>query len=178
MLLSGYRLHRLHRHLGVHRYNDLQTWANKKMRVESCAMRDWKGYTALSISVCLSRQSFRSRRRVVASIVADNLQSTIKMPIEHEYTLPTNSNEKTARAIALLRTRLSKFETEHGRLGGLSYQPVEPDEAVITTSPKAGTTWLQQVRDCVVVCVCLCMFRSMCECNHSRKLHLIFFEKS
>jgi hypothetical protein len=27
---------------------------------------------------------------------------------------------------------------------GLSYVPKSPDEVVITTTPKAGTTWLQQ----------------------------------
>jgi hypothetical protein len=68
------------------------------------------------------------------------------MPIEQEHSIPTHVNEQTARAIALLRSRLSNFETEHGRLLGLSYQPVESDEVVITTSPKAGTTWLQQVK--------------------------------
>ena len=46
--------------------------------------------------------------------------------------------------IALLKSRLGRFETEEGRLSGLNYQP-RPNDVVITTTPKAGTTWLQQV---------------------------------
>jgi hypothetical protein len=49
-------------------------------------------------------------------------------------------------AIALMKQRLSGFETEQGRLQGLSYVPLKDDEVVITTTPKAGTTWTQQVR--------------------------------
>lgn len=53
------------------------------------------------------------------------------------------SNEESE-AIALMKKRLSGFETEKGRLFGLSYTPKFPNEVVITTTPKAGTTWLQQ----------------------------------
>lgn len=49
-------------------------------------------------------------------------------------------------AAAKIKERLSKFETEEGRLKGLSYTPKRKDEVAITTTPKAGTTWLQQVR--------------------------------
>jgi hypothetical protein len=52
--------------------------------------------------------------------------------------------DKQSDAIALLKSRLSGFETEEGRLKGLSYVP-GPNEVAITTTPKAGTTWLQQV---------------------------------
>ena len=55
-------------------------------------------------------------------------------------------SKKESDAIALMKTRLSGFETEEGRLKGLSYAPKYRDEVVITTSPKAGTTWLQQVK--------------------------------
>ena len=51
--------------------------------------------------------------------------------------------------IALLKSRLGGFESEDGRLKGLKYQPRVNDVA-ITTTPKAGTTWLQQVSFCVV----------------------------
>lgn len=47
--------------------------------------------------------------------------------------------------ISQLKCRLSNFETEKGRLLGLGYQPKTNDEIIITTSPKAGTTWLQQI---------------------------------
>lgn len=60
------------------------------------------------------------------------------MPLEQ--TSPSDGD-----AIALMKQRLSGFETEQGRLKGLSYIPSEDDEVVITTSPKAGTTWMQQV---------------------------------
>jgi Sulfotransferase domain len=46
--------------------------------------------------------------------------------------------------VAQLKQRLSRFETEAGRLKGLAYQPRENDVA-ITTTPKAGTTWMQQI---------------------------------
>lgn len=57
-----------------------------------------------------------------------------------------------SKGIALMKTRLSGFETEEGRLKGLSYQP-RPNDVAITTTPKAGTTWLQQVGFWVVVAV-------------------------
>jgi hypothetical protein len=61
------------------------------------------------------------------------------MPFEEQ-------SDAESKAIALMKTRLSGFETEEGRLQGLSYVPKHPNEVAITTSPKAGTTWLQQVR--------------------------------
>lgn len=53
-------------------------------------------------------------------------------------------NELQSDAILLLKQRLSKFETVAGRLNGLSYEPRENDVAIATT-PKAGTTWVQQI---------------------------------
>jgi hypothetical protein len=64
------------------------------------------------------------------------------MPFEEN-----NANAAQSEAIALMKKRLSGFETEEGRLKGLSYVPLCSDEVVISTSPKAGTTWMQQVRD-------------------------------
>jgi hypothetical protein len=57
------------------------------------------------------------------------------MPHEGE----TNGNDSIT--IQELKIRLSKFETEHGRLLGLSYQPQHYD-VVITATPKAGTQWI------------------------------------
>lgn len=67
--------------------------------------------------------------------IFQNLQAT--MPFEEQ-------SASESEAISLMKKRLSKFETEQGRLKGLSYVPKSPDEVVITTTPKAGTTWLQQ----------------------------------
>lgn len=74
------------------------------------------------------------------------------MPFEE---IKANDEERTE-AIILLTQRLSGFETEEGRLKGLSYMPKISDEVVITTTPKAGTTWVQQVsnpREFVYHCV-------------------------
>lgn len=43
-----------------------------------------------------------------------------------------------------MKQRLSGFETEEGRLKGLDFV-LEATDVVITTSPKAGTTWMQQI---------------------------------
>ena len=52
--------------------------------------------------------------------------------------------EQQSAAIILLKERLSKFETVAGRLKGLSFQP-EANDVAIATTPKAGTTWVQQI---------------------------------
>jgi Sulfotransferase domain len=54
------------------------------------------------------------------------------------------TNEQQSDAIILLKERLSKFETVAGRLQGLSYKP-QANDVVIATTPKAGTTWVQQI---------------------------------
>lgn len=60
-------------------------------------------------------------------------------------TMPVEDLSKTeSESIVQLKSRLSGFETEIGRLKGLSYVP-KANDVVITTTPKAGTTWLQQV---------------------------------
>jgi hypothetical protein len=70
------------------------------------------------------------------------------MPFEEHHEDAEDAN------VALMKQRLSGFETEEGRLQGLSYVPLRQDEVVVTTTPKAGTTWTQQVRtfSCLVVC--------------------------
>src|ERR671924_338535 len=49
-----------------------------------------------------------------------------------------------SKAIELLKKRLSGFETEEGRLKGLNFKP-RPDDIFIVATPKAGTTWVQQI---------------------------------
>lgn len=72
--------------------------------------------------------------RVIKTVQVPNY---LKMPSEEQ-------SEKESGGIALLKSRLGGFETEQGRLRGLSYPPRAIDVAISTT-PKAGTTWLQQV---------------------------------
>lgn len=55
-----------------------------------------------------------------------------------------NAKEKQSAEISLLKQRLSKFETEEGRLHGLAYKP-RANDVGLSTSPKAGTTWVQQI---------------------------------
>lgn len=53
-------------------------------------------------------------------------------------TMPFEETKSSSDAIALLKKRLSGFETEEGRLSGLNYVPKSKDEVMITTTPKAG----------------------------------------
>jgi Sulfotransferase domain len=59
------------------------------------------------------------------------------MPLE--IIIPSES-----KAIELLKKRLSGFETEEGRLKGLNFKP-RLDDTFIVTTPKAGSTWVQQI---------------------------------
>jgi hypothetical protein len=68
------------------------------------------------------------------------------MPLEKS---PSTSDHDPTRivvsdAVALLKRRLAEFETKAGRLKGLAYRPRDNDVAISTT-PKAGTTWMQQI---------------------------------
>jgi len=63
------------------------------------------------------------------------------MPLEKD---SGSSDQEQSASIALLKTRLSGFETEEGRLKGLHYVP-GPRDVGISTTPKAGTTWMQQI---------------------------------
>ena len=60
----------------------------------------------------------------------------IKMPFE--------TTSSTSVAIQLMKERLSRLETEEGRLKGLRFKPRSSD-VFIVTSPKCGTTWMQQI---------------------------------
>ena len=59
--------------------------------------------------------------------------------------MPFELTQSDSRCVAKMKRALSNFETEEGRLSGLNYTPQLQDEVIITTSPKAGTTWLQQI---------------------------------
>ena len=52
--------------------------------------------------------------------------------------------KEQSEGIVALKKRLSGFETVEGRTKGLSFKPKSTD-IFITTSPKCGTTWLQQI---------------------------------
>lgn len=58
--------------------------------------------------------------------------------------LEKDLDSKQSESILLLKQRLSGLETEEGRLKGLNYLPTMRDVGISTT-PKAGTTWMQQI---------------------------------
>jgi hypothetical protein len=64
--------------------------------------------------------------------------------------MPLEKDVECSPAILKLRERLSKLETQEGRLKGLSFKP-NPSDVFIVTSPKAGTTWVQQIVHQVVI---------------------------
>jgi hypothetical protein len=58
-----------------------------------------------------------------------------------------NSNPmQSQRWLLWMKTCVSGFETEEGHLKGLSYVSKHPNKVAISTKPKAGMKWLQQVR--------------------------------
>ena len=63
-------------------------------------------------------------------------ESCLEMPVE--------LNVTGSEGIRALKRRLEGLETEEGRLKGLNFTPRDTDLFIVTT-PKAGTTWLQQM---------------------------------
>ena len=98
----------------------------------SSFLRSYSKFTPPSDSFADNEKRSTSRYRSV------NLCARVPMAIEHK------GSETQSDAIIVLKERLSKFETVAGRLHGLSYQPKANDIAIATT-PKAGTTWVQQI---------------------------------
>ena len=48
--------------------------------------------------------------------------------------MPVEQFESKSDAVRKLKSKLANFETEKGRLSGLSYVPKSPDEIIITTN--------------------------------------------
>ncbi|EDQ92076.1 uncharacterized protein MONBRDRAFT_22879 [Monosiga brevicollis MX1] len=58
--------------------------------------------------------------------------------------MPHEAEHQDSEAMKLLKQRLGGLETEEGRTKGLEFKP-QPTDCFVVTTPKAGTTWMQQI---------------------------------